>query len=70
MRSISATVSFSAGVAVAWLEHMTTNRILMPVGGKTSKIGIVHNVMEYETLQPEAFSARWVDPVVVWLNRV
>ena len=41
-----------------------------PAGGKTSKIGIVHNVMEYETLRPEAFSARWVDPVVVWLNRV
>ena len=41
-----------------------------PAGGKASKIGIVHNVMEYETLQPEAFSARWVDPVVVWLNRV
>ncbi len=30
----------------------------------------MHNVMAYETLQPDAFSARWVDPVVTWLNRV
>lgn len=26
--------------------------------------------MAYEVLRPEAFSARWVAPVVVWLNRV
>lgn len=39
-------------------------------GGAESRIGIVHNVMRYEVLRPGAFSARWVTPVVEWLNRV
>jgi hypothetical protein len=26
--------------------------------------------MGYEALRPKAFSARWVAPVVTWLNRV
>ena len=33
-------------------------------------MGLVHNVMRYEALQPQAFSMRWVAPVVEWLNRV
>ena len=33
-------------------------------------MGLVHNVMRYEALQPKAFSMRWVAPVVEWLNRV
>ena len=35
-------------------------------GGKASRIGIVHNIMAYETLAPHAFSAMWVDRLLAF----
>ena len=51
-------------------ELMAVSLLWPAAGGKESKVGLVHNVMRYEALQPQAFSMRWVAPVVDWLNRV
>ena len=42
--------------------------MLLRAGGKASSIGIVHNVMAYETLAPHAFSARWVGSLMAQLR--
>ena len=36
--------------------------------GEASLIGLLHIVVVRETLQPGAFSVRWVDHVAAWLN--
>ena len=41
--------------------------MLLRAGGKASRIGIVHNIMAYETLAPHAFSARWADSLMAQL---
>jgi hypothetical protein len=34
------------------------------------RVGLVHNHMSYAVKDPRAFSVRWVQPVIDWLDRV
>ena len=39
-------------------------------GGSDMRVGLVHNHMSYAVKDPRAFSVRWVQPVIDWLDRV
>lgn len=43
---------------------------LLSAGGADMRVGLVHNHMAYAAKDPSAFSIRWVQPVIDWLDRV